>query len=155
MELIWSQSPQIGSVFPTCPFWHNDPGLGCVAIPSNRVSVSYILHIWKPYGEREKALVAIPSNRVSVSYILHIWKPYGEREKALVAIPSNRVSVSYSQLFVKLLVDHATKSQSPQIGSVFPTCDEQSKSSADDNLVAIPSNRVNVSYQPSPWLNIG
>ena len=91
-------------------------GYWFVAIPSNRVNVSYFFITGR---KRIKFLqVAIPSNRVNVSYIAHriFNKVYEE-----VAIPSNRVNVSYLGKIKKQNVCQFKKSQSPQIGSMFLT----------------------------------
>ena len=87
-----------------------------VAIPSNRVNVSYLEGL-KESGFPVKSqspqigsmflttkkeffaiiiqiYVAIPSNRVNVSYLIKIGKEEGRKCKS-VAIPSNRVNVSY------------------------------------------------------------
>ena len=70
-QSLTSQSPQIGSMFLTNKSgwiyvalpegWH-------VAIPSNRVNVSYS-QISLCVGRKLLVLVAIPSNRVNVSYL--------------------------------------------------------------------------------------
>ena len=87
-----------------------------VAIPSNRVNVSYTGH-----GNVNLHLslrsVAIPSNRVNVSYLEHEEIVVIRR----VAIPSNRVNVSYLEEIRQIHMHIIT-------------------------IVAIPSNRVNVSY---------
>jgi len=116
-------------MFPTLHFSHNGEFLGWidkVAIPSNRVNVSYEKNkeffkenkvnsagrnplksgqcfLLKNYESKPKACViievAIPSNRVNVSYK---GKGVSERNAELwwVAIPSNRVNVSYVALNV-------------------------------------------------------
>ena len=66
-----------------------------------------------------------------------------------VAIPSNRVNVSYAipyRIYEVKEVNYV--SQSPQIGSMFLTCVIfKARKKADFAYhVAIPSNRVNVSY---------
>ena len=111
-----------------------------VAIPSNRVNVSYLL---SRFALERTYYVAIPSNRVNVSYkdigkvrfkpnrcrnplksgqcFLRVYNYMGITQLFdEVAIPSNRVNVSYR------LVDTGKELKI--------------------NLVAIPSNRVNVSY---------
>ena len=71
----------------------------------------------------------------------------------LVAIPSNRVNVSYSER--KERRNYWKTSQSPQIGSMFPTCLLlNSKKYFAKDWVAIPSNRVNVSYSTHLFLRI-
>ena len=87
-----SQSPQIGSMFLTYTvsqiFVSQKPK---VAIPSNRVNVSYLQEKGMSIEDLEK--VAIPSNRVNVSYReLYTLRLVAVTE---VAIPSNRVNVSY------------------------------------------------------------
>ena len=117
--------------------------------------------------------VAIPSNRVNVSYFGKGFKR--ERLNLAVAIPSNRVNVSYKQRRKQWITEHINKSQSPQIGSMFLTSTldlinndnlqaivSQSPQIGSmfltqimqieiwrwlkERKVAIPSNRVNVSY---------
>ena len=65
-----------------------------VAIPSNRVNVSY-LDVPQLVEKVYSLGVAIPSNRVNVSYkdgdVYEVWVEDIEE----VAIPSNRVNVSY------------------------------------------------------------
>ena len=64
----------------------------------------------------------------------------------IVAIPSNRVNVSYNNITkLKSVTVKETESQSPQIGSMFPT-DKAFECPLSLRSVAIPSNRVNVSY---------
>ena len=128
-------------------FLHEDravfPDLEEVAIPSNRVNVSYCL---QGRIQKNHQSVAIPSNRVNVSYLVQLpnWK-YPICIK--VAIPSNRVNVSYTEHQNKLKKALKKASQSPQIGSMFLT--KELKAQLESFLgfpVAIPSNRVNVSY---------
>jgi len=73
---------------------YNIDALPEVAIPSNRVNVSYERPTRKEVKRMRCSLVAIPSNRVNVSYIMGKGG-----DKAMiywyVAIPSNRVNVSY------------------------------------------------------------
>ena len=89
-----------------------------VAIPSNRVKVSYLGYCW--WSPRPPIwAVAIPSNRVNVSYNWVSTKKI--TSDIYVAIPSNRVNVSYIYLAGNSLNTFIPK-------------------------VAIPSNRVNVSY---------
>ena len=64
--------------------------------------------------------VAIPSNRVNVSYNETV-EGFGIDKMVRVAIPSNRVNVSYADLDVVEEVPVEGKSQSPQIGSMFLT----------------------------------
>ena len=72
-------------------------------------------------GIVKKASVAIPSNRVNVSY--EIIEDMGiKKPRNKVAIPSNRVNVSYLSLVQYGITQvDIGKSQSPQIGSMFPT----------------------------------
>ena len=63
--------------------------------------------------------VAIPSNRVNVSYGIY-GKGYKPQDMT-VAIPSNRVNVSYFLKFKSSESISKSMSQSPQIGSMFPT----------------------------------
>ena len=66
----------------------------------------------------------------------------------LVAIPSNRVNVSYAIPVPSICRDCDMESQSPQIGSMFPTKKIKSfEEGITEGVVAIPSNRVNVSYK--------
>ena len=126
------------------PFW----GF-YVAIPSNRVNVSYRMKRCKKCGKPIE--VAIPSNRVNVSYVKELmWI----RELVLkVAIPSNRVNVSYGRPKHPKFILNMTLSQSPQIGSMFLTYKKLAKTQLKKKYVAIPSNRVNVSYFcfPMEW----
>ena len=96
-DLPESQSPQIGSMFPT------------------RDAIAY--YYWD--GESEE--VAIPSNRVNVSYLMWLWKVKKFFVIKTVAIPSNRVNVSYIYEVKSIEYVFPFKSQSPQIGSMFPT----------------------------------
>ena len=70
-----SQSPQIGSMFLTqmCFILYLLQTVTIlVAIPSNRVNVSYLF--WEKGGDKMKLWsVAIPSNRVNVSYSTHLF----------------------------------------------------------------------------------
>ena len=68
----------------------------------------------------EREFVAIPSNRVNVSYTYDYLEQFKEFLWKEVAIPSNRVNVSYELSGIRLCVVVET-SQSPQIGSMFPT----------------------------------
>ena len=69
--------------------------------------------------------VAIPSNRVNVSYQS---PQIGSMFPDLVAIPSNRVNVSYfEELPDKKEMERRARSQSPQIGSMFLTGYQKSK----------------------------
>ena len=90
-----------------------------VAIPSSRVNVSYANQCESGIHLSFTRQVAIPSSRVNVSYTA---------EKAVrelldlkrVAIPSSRVNVSY--LYGKgYKPADMSMSQSPQVGSMFPT----------------------------------
>ena len=70
--VVWSQSPQIGSMFLTLPIFKFIclNSTRCVAIPSNRVNVSYICFFNNEINDNIIAIpVAIPSNRVNVSYV--------------------------------------------------------------------------------------
>ena len=92
-----------------------------VAIPSNRVNVSYQIILTGKVVPRP--FVAIPSNRVNVSY-LNIWDlNINECESEYVAIPSNRVNVSYliTPEAAITFIRYQVLSQSPQIGSMFLT----------------------------------
>jgi len=102
------------------------PDLSGVAIPSNRVNVSY-MHMHRRGNQRMASQVAIPSNRVNVSYIrLTSYNLHGAWP--LVAIPSNRVNVSYfSTIRTDRLYFRLSLSQSPQIGSMFLTPSARTK----------------------------
>ena len=66
--------------------------------------------------------VAIPSNRVNVSYLWEMLNYGGRISIHEVAIPSNRVNVSYKNHNSSYYDNGEYKgSQSPQIGSMFPT----------------------------------
>ena len=65
-----------------------------VAIPSNRVNVSY-LEFKKSNSVSKNIKVAIPSNRVNVSYEVEASNIDYNDDSVEVAIPSNRVNVSY------------------------------------------------------------
>ena len=113
-----------------------------VAIPSNRVNVSYIVLIISILGIL--FLVAIPSNRVNVSY-LNAYR--------VVVLETRRNPLKSGQCFLlesNLSSNNAIKiaqSQSPQIGSMFLTEKKVVQKIAHKfEQVAIPSNRVNVSY---------
>ena len=67
-------------------------------------------------------------------------------QKRKVAIPSNRVNVSYVVCLTKSRLKLWKRSQSPQIGSMFPTSRFEKAGIDKIARVAIPSNRVNVSY---------
>ena len=90
-----------------------------VAIPSNRVNVSYLEFLKGKEVKKNEDRVAIPSNRVNVSY----FSKRGEKEtlSLSVAIPSNRVNVSYVVKKMKDGIEVEFESQSPQIGSMFLT----------------------------------
>ena len=118
-----------------------------------------------------RSVVAIPSNRVNVSYIA-IFE-YRTKDNYTVAIPSNRVNVSYQKKTIQPKAPgRGLMSQSPQIGSMFLTnkikkyktlllsrnplksgqCFLQllyriKEGDCNGENVAIPSNRVNVSYR--------
>ena len=120
---------------------------------------------------KEKFDVAIPSNRVNVSYEgkLRMDKyslcpscrnplKSGQcflRGKLIgdwaEVCPGCRNPLKSGQCFLlsgraKLVVKDPIRSQSPQIGSMFLTAWVQSLVKLASELVAIPSNRVNVSY---------
>ena len=66
---------------------------------------------------------------------------------SFVAIPSNRVNVSYHFWELRREVEINAVSQSPQIGSMFLTYNQNFIELVEEvREVAIPSNRVNVSY---------
>ena len=119
---VSSQSPQIGSMFLTVHGRRKkrECYLERVAIPSNRVNVSYNNPNLSQVVQEFLVFVAIPSNRVNVSYIA--WNAWQRETCTGVAIPSNRVNVSYWNAWQR------------------ETC---TGTAAE---VAIPSNRVNVSY---------
>ena len=94
MQVLKSQSPQIGSMFLTFE------KIYC-------------------YRKASCSLVAIPSNRVNVSYRKNKSKKWSKG--IFVAIPSNRVNVSYLQEKGLSLEELEKMSQSPQIGSMFLT----------------------------------
>ena len=94
LGILMSQSPQIGSMFPTFSprsFW---PGLFYVCRNPLK-SGQCFLHEDLQEGDLILGLS--------------------------VAIPSNRVNVSYKCLQFVEIVKEKKKSQSPQIGSMFPT----------------------------------
>ena len=95
------------------------------------------------------AVVAIPSNRVNVSYMER--RSESDWVANSVAIPSNRVNVSYKGRRGEMPLLPRRRSQSPQIGSMFPTYKRRYILSLLSRCVAIPSNRVNVSYQDVHW----
>ena len=125
-----SQSPQIGSMFLTRKKESKImSSVVNVAIPSNRVNVSYPRpfhsnadsdcsfscrnplksgQCFLPFmGDFRRWLasvlsVAIPSNRVNVSYLKKKKKLINLLKKLEVAIPSNRVNVSYEVHFIFL-----------------------------------------------------
>ena len=89
-----------------------------VAIPSSRVNVSYLDNALKKAKETGK--VAIPSSRVNVSY-----EEYQNKlKKALKKASRNPLKSGqcflHKNLFLKKGIDY-TSSQSPQVGSMFPT----------------------------------
>ena len=101
--------------------------------------------------------VAIPSNRVKVSY----FKKEANKHRLFlnsVAIPSNRVKVSYCPSCGAFIMSDGriTGSQSPQIGSRFLTRFWAYRRYAISHFwwVAIPSNRVKVSYCTHLFLRI-
>ena len=86
-----------------------------VAIPSNRVNVSYLVYSQKPGAG--SPLVAIPSNRVNVSYLYQFLK---------YQLQVSRNPLKSGQCFLLgaksiLLIHNHPRSQSPQIGSMFLT----------------------------------
>ena len=89
-----------------------------VAIPSNRVNVSYVSDKY-PWGDGFAYLCRNPLK--SGQCFLQLWKYLRYLNKKNVAIPSNRVNVSYMSA--------------------------SGKSMLGEMHVAIPSNRVNVSYK--------
>ena len=190
-----SQSPQIGSMFLTSDEekeeWYRRKQ---VAIPSNRVNVSYTQRLlrltksglrsqspqigsmflttverWLEQEKKNKESQSPQIGSMFLTYIKEITAPWKTWKQ--VAIPSNRVNVSYIIGTAKLRQGKA-ESQSPQIGSMFltlpkprPIGEGKGRRSQSPQIgsmfltiqicigknlllfrVAIPSNRVNVSY---------
>ena len=121
---------------------------GClVAIPSNRVNVSYKTRQEVDRGWRLD--VAIPSNRVNVSYVIQTTA--GNLEFVIFRSQSPQIGSMFPTALTctpALFDNFYNKSQSPQIGSMFPTFIEPKLRGLQlcSLFVAIPSNRVNVSY---------
>ncbi len=126
-----------------------------VSIPSNRVNVSY------SRGESHRAVVlrrgvSIPSNRVNVSYFLtdmtltHCLKTWKRSQSPQIG----SMFLTYEKE-TKNTIRYTEASQSPRIGSMFLTRQlTWVRLSAEPLQVAIPSNRVNVSYEEvmQSWL---
>ena len=118
-----SQSPQIGSMFLTNQIIVlTTRNLHGVAIPSNRVNVSYVI------AHQKKSRNGKLSQSPQIGSMFLTWQI--ETLKRLlktkeVAIPSNRVNVSYAKANPALAM--GTVSQSPQIGSMFLTGDINEK----------------------------
>ena len=98
-------------------------------------------------------IVAIPSSRVNVSY-------YEKRVVKLEAtVKESRNPLKSGQCFlrgyggIKNFLLLKLGSQSPQVGSMFPTLKEAAVV-AGWKRVAIPSSRVNVSYSTHLFLRI-
>ena len=141
--------------------------LGRVAIPSNRVNVSYSFPLARLFCLNEG--VSQSPQIGSMFLTLKKGKEEGSKMKIgrnplksgqcfllcicllktnwswSVAIPSNRVNVSYVCAWCKRVIGEKRGSQSPQIGSMFLTEKKHGKKQFASQ-VAIPSNRVNVSY---------
>ena len=102
----------------------NEDGVFCyyVAIPSNRVNVSYAEHRFTTSTQKTFG-VAIPSNRVNVSYGKSVggspwfkWRPRGRNplKSGQCFLPDQEASKNEAS-------QNTSWSQSPQIGSMFPT----------------------------------
>ena len=144
-----------------------------VAIPSNRVNVSYMEVTFDteikgsgtnssrnplksgqcflpPKGYRNLDDVYVcrsQSPQIGSMFLTDITLPWGRACGLKVAIPSNRVNVSYEIVNLERNVNkRGGWSQSPQIGSMFLTTKNNFKMKGGEGEVAIPSNRVNVSY---------
>ena len=114
-----SQSPQIGSMFLTIEERLTIRTQDGVAIPSNRVNVSYLNYLPFSVAQLGKKLVAIPSNRVNVSYLeveRYLKKEFQESQS-----PQIGSMFLTKQIWFKSLNPCFTQSQSPQIGSMFLT----------------------------------
>ena len=118
-ELV-SQSPQIGSMFLT---QLKEITRNWILIPGRNPLKSGQCFLRKRTSKDvhlESRNVAIPSNRVNVSYIIKEISTFPDGKKTYVAIPSNRVNVSY---FYEDKIEDGYSifagSQSPQIGSMF------------------------------------
>ena len=90
-------------------------------------------------------MVAIPSNRVNVSY----WYEHTDNVwDALAKSQSPQIGSMFpTHVTVRGVPECGPWSQSPQIGSMFPTDIKQRWKKKEEERVAIPSNRVNVSYK--------
>ena len=96
-----SQSPQIGSMFLTSiPPYAKPHGIILVAIPSNRVNVSYFIKLYYEHVLNRLGRNPLKSGQCFLQKVI-----YDEvRSGMLVAIPSNRVNVSYStSLFLRII----------------------------------------------------
>ena len=120
LDIAVSQSPQIGSMFLTESF----------------IKVKTCI---------TKSQVAIPSNRVNVSYLLTGTR---KRQRSFFGSQSPQIGSMFLTLDTLGVLTHiAVGSQSPQIGSMFLTCFSwMPRTRIIAKWVAIPSNRVNVSY---------
>ena len=125
-----------------------------VAIPSNRVNVSYgawrrRCRSWWRRGQSRNPLKSgqcfLPCERPCKAWV---------HQRMHVAIPSNRVNVSYSGFFILKGGLKCFASQSPQIGSMFLTRKPRARVVHLLVVVAIPSNRVNVSSSTHLFLRI-
>ena len=90
-----------------------------VAIPSNRVNVSYLDLNTIPYENTHTGSCRNPLKSGQCFLLSALLKcaEWG----LLVAIPSNRVNVSYTAIQLAHPLSVQTVSQSPQIGSMFLT----------------------------------
>ena len=89
-----SQSPQIGSMFLTGVNILLLNIAKTTESQSPQIGSMFLTRMVATKTSYEEALVAIPSNRVNVSYSTYLEKEK-EEENPNVAIPSNRVNVSY------------------------------------------------------------
>ena len=121
-QVLGSQSPQIGSMFPTKIRRRIEDVLRKSSRRNPLKSGQCFLQALDTLKQFYDISVAIPSNRVNVSYMDIIY---------LSCLKCYKMS----------------RSQSPQIGSMFPTNFRWlNKAGWVYYAVAIPSNRVNVSY---------
>ena len=101
-----------------------------------------------------KPVVAIPSNRVNVSYLKK-----KKKEDLILCLLSQSPQIgsmflTFGQAYRRALTEAYHWSQSPQIGSMFLTIIILWLFLIGFMKVAIPSNRVNVSYRCLPQLKI-
>ena len=119
MVLLKSQSPQIGSMFLTRKLKQQRLRNWLVCRNPLKSGQCFLHRKKRSWTSSERDKVAIPSNRVNVSY--SYWWNNGKRDRKNVAIPSNRVNVSYTEKREAEQAVKEIRSQSPQIGSMFLT----------------------------------